>query len=478
MNRRSFLYNAAIGTGAVLLWNSCAGAPSTQDRDTLKEIKTIWEKEPSDPADVQRLKDILLPWHGALDDEIRDEAVRALAIQADLFVIPTYKEAFLRYRKDRKFLENFIPLLALNFTVNPEGRVKIIYFLWHLSTPLTSSKTLDLPYSSIAQAEAVYRFLGNVSFRAYLMKLHNVQTAAHRSGDQISDERKCLVHLGEIDPSLKEYAVTPENINLWQAELASGNDTDKIIALRNLHRVYFIKGEKLLGLLKNGSLEFQKAIVPVLGNNFALTPEIQTVLVDYLESTDSDLVVAAAKALRFKENLPAKEIVKILKQHRKRDPELGQQLDDILLSTLVSEDVALAEVFATLVWNILSIDSNKKKDKIKRINEIRIWYWRLSNNRKEHANYPYVRLEGMNSFVYSSDIRYERNKRNERLRLAMPSMPYDIQDMFIAFLRQIPAIAGASENYYDDRLAHDLKDLEKIYEELRLKGDSILFRKK
>jgi len=93
VNRRSFLYRAAVGAGAVLLWNSCAGTPSAKDRDTLKEIKAIWEKEPSDPADVDRLKEIMLPWRGEENTEIVVEAARALALHASFFVIPIYKES-------------------------------------------------------------------------------------------------------------------------------------------------------------------------------------------------------------------------------------------------------------------------------------------------------------------------------------------------------------------------------------------------
>lgn len=48
-----------------------------------------------------------------------------------------------------------------------------------------------------------------------------------------------------------------------------------------------------------------------------------------------------------------------------------------------------------------------------------------------------------------------------------------IQNLFIAFLRQIPAIASPTERHYEDRFAHDLKDLREIYEELSSRG--ILF---
>jgi len=118
-----------------------------------------------------------------------------------------------------------------------------------------------------------------------------------------------------------------------------------------------------------------------------------------------NLVIAAAKALRFKENLPAKKIVKILERNRKKNPILGQQLDDILLSTLVSEDAALADVFAALVWNMFISEPNNKKDEMKRINEIRIWYWRLSLNRKDHG-YSYGISSDMPILEYRSDISY------------------------------------------------------------------------
>jgi hypothetical protein len=226
-------------------------------------------------------------------------------------------------------------------------------------------------------------------------------------------------------------------------------------------------------MLKNASLKLQKAIVPLLGNNIAFTPEIQAVMLNYLDGKNDHLIIAAAKALRFKENLPAKDIATILERHRKRDPALGQQLDDILLSTLVSEDGALADIFTALVKNIFITKPVNKMDQMMRINEIRIWYWRLSINRNQYATYPYSKSSDMDILEYSGDIRYERNNRNDRIRLAMSSAPPDIQDLFIAFLRQIPAIAGPTEKHYEDRFAHDLKDLREIYEELSSRG--ILF---
>jgi hypothetical protein len=481
VNRRSFFYGAAVSAGAVLLWNSCAGTSATQDRDPLKEIKAIREKEPSDPADVQRLKDILLPWHGAPSTEVQLEAARALALHADFFVIPTYKEVFLRYRGSTTFLEHFIPLLALNYTVNPAARLKILYFLYNLSVRLTPKKTLNLSDSAIEQATSAFRFLGNIAFRNYIIKLNEALTEAHQDRSVAAYQQELQYLIGELYPpflNVRLGGISTERfpdtkvIESWRAQLSSGSDEDKINALINLHRVSFLYFEPLLGMLKNASLELQRAIVPILGNNIAFTPDIQSVMLNYLDDKDDHLVIAAAKALRFKENLPAQDILKIMERHRKRDPALGQRLDDILLSTLVSEDAALADVFAVLVWNMFNTESSNKKDKIKRIIEIRIWYWRLSNNRKDHASYPCGPSEIVN-LEYKSDFRYERNNRNHRAQLAMPSVPYDIQDLFIAFLRQIPAIASPTEKHYEDRFAQDLKDLREIYEELSSRG--ILF---
>jgi len=198
--------------------------------------------------------------------------------------------------------------------------------------------------------------------------------------------------------------------------------------------------------------------------------QVINLMMNYLDGKNDNLVVAAAKALRFKENLPAKKIVDILDRHRKREPLLGQQLDDILLSTLVSEDDALADVFAALTWNLFKTDPDNKKDKILRINEIRIWYWRLSNNLRDRG-YPYGKNSNLDNLIYvSGDIRDEPNNRNDRVRQAMPSVPYDIQNLFITFLRQIPAITGHTERHYEDRFAHDLKDLREIYEKLSSSG--------
>ena len=473
LNRRSFLYNTAVGAGAVLLWNGCAGAPSTQDRDTLKEIKAIWEKEPSDPKDALILRDILLPWMGAPDDEIRDEAVRALALLSDISVFPTYKELFRRHYADSTFVRNIIPLFALNYTVNPAARGSLLFAMYTLSTqiaPRATAKPLDLPDWAKAQANTALQFLGNVSLRGNYIKYYKARTSVNRSDIAVEELRS---RIEAIDPSFKEQVLKAGNITLWRAQLSSDNDEDKIRALRNLHRLFFVKSKLLLGMLKNASLKLQEAIIPLLGNNFAFTPEIVDVMLNYLDGKNDNLVVAAAKALRFKENLPAKKIAKILERHRKGDPILGQQLDDILLSTLVSEDAALEDVFAALVWNMSKTEPDNKKDKIMRLNEMRIWYWRLSNNGMDRG-YPIGKSNDTDCLVYeSSDTRDEPNNRNDRVRLAIPSVPYDIQNLFIAFLRQIPAITGPTEKHYEDRFARDLKDFQEIRELLSSNG--ILF---
>ena len=472
VNRRSFLYNAAVGAGAVLLWNGCAGAPSTKDRDTLKEIKAIWEKEPSDPKDALILRDILLPWQGAPGDEIRDEAVRALAPLSDISVFPTYKELFRRNYQDPTFVKNIIPLFAINYTVNPAARGNLLFALYTLSTQIApkATKPVDLPDWAKAQANSALQFLGNVSLRGFLAKYYKARTSTHRS--EIA-EKEFLSIIAAIDPSFEGPSLQSENRELWKVQLSSGSDEDKISAIKSLHRLSFAGSKLLLGMLKNASLKLQEAIVPILGNNLALTPEIVDVMLNYLDGKNDNLVVAAAKALRFKENLPAKKIVEILERHRKGDPILGQQLDDILLSTLVSEDAALEDVFAALVWNMSKTEPDNKKDKIMRLNEMRIWYWRLSNNCMDRV-YPIGKASDTDGLVYeSSDTRDEPNNRNDRVRLAMPSVPYDIQNLFIAFLRQIPAITGPTEKHFEDRFAHDLKDLQEIYEELNARG--ILF---
>ena len=70
-------------------------------------------------------------------------------------------------------------------------------------------------------------------------------------------------------------------------------------------------------------------------------------------------------------------------------------------------------------------EPDNKKDKIMRLNEMRIWYWRLSNNCMDRV-YPIGKASDTDGLVYeSSDIRDEPNNRNDRVRLAMPSVPYD-----------------------------------------------------
>jgi len=67
---------------------------------------------------------------------------------------------------------------------------------------------------------------------------------------------------------------------------------------------------------------------------------------------------------------------------------------------------------------------------------------------------------------YRSDTIYERNNRNDRFRLAMPSVPTHIQDLVIKLLRQIPLISSPEEPFPEAIVANDLRDLQDISEQL------------
>ena len=179
------------------------------------------------------------------------------------------------------FLNHFIPLLAINYTVNPAARLHIIYFLYRLSVqiaPQATAKPVYLSNSAKAQANSALQFLGNIALRGYLIKYHNAQTSPHRSEDQRIAEKEFLSGIEAIDSSFKGLPLAPENTDLWRAQLASGSDEDKITALGNLHRIAFLDSKLLLGMLKNASLKLQKTIVPILGNNAMLLPKIGTIV--------------------------------------------------------------------------------------------------------------------------------------------------------------------------------------------------------
>lgn len=200
VNRRSFFQRVAIGAGAAFLWNSCAWTESNRERDIKNAIKTIWEKEPSDPEDIKLLKDILLPWSGQPSADITIEASRALALHADFFVIPTYKEVFLKNFRNETFLKNFIPLLAFNYTVNPPGRLKIIYFLYNLSLKIEQRRGLNLSNSAIEQATSAFQFLGNIAIRNYLIKLNIAMTVPHQDKSVIAYQHDLQHLIGEVYP--------------------------------------------------------------------------------------------------------------------------------------------------------------------------------------------------------------------------------------------------------------------------------------
>ncbi len=471
VNRRSFLYRVAAGAAAVLLGNSCAGAPSAKDRDTLKEIKTIWDKEPSDPADVDRLKEIMLPWGGEESIEIVVEAERALALHNHFFVIPTYVELMRKWYANPAFVRNLIPSLAFNFIVSPAARLKHVFFLWRLAdqlAPRATLKVISLDDREKEQAKDASRFWGAAWLQLGYHLLSKAQKGLILNSGRIEQLQS---NIQDIDPSFKPIQFPSDDAATLREELNRATSDKEIIeALRKLHTKKFILHERLLPMLKNASPELVKVIVAILGSNLAFTVEIEDVMLDYLAGSDGELVVAAAKALRFKENLPAKKIAKILEQHRKKNPALGQQLDDILLSTLVSEDDALKDVFAALIWNMFNTEAVNKADKFRRLNEIRIWYWRLSINRK-NIGYRYSVHNDMDILEYNWPETNENNNRNVRVRLAMPEVPADIQEFVIKFLRQFPAFVNPGDplsREQEEQLVRDEQQLQHINNMLRL----------
>ena len=186
---------------------------------------------------------------------------------------------------------------------------------------------------------------------------------------------------------------------------------DRILALLNWDEVerwprepaYF---DILTKMLDNEPPEMKRVIVAILGSSWtaSIYPAMQTRLVGYLlESSDYESVLAAAKALRFRDGLPVDDILKMLEQEK--DENIRQQLGDILLSSLGSP-----KTFWHLVRSFYITDPKNVEVKKRRADEMRIWYLRLGD------------------------------KGDDVVRQAIPSTPRNIQDMVIEWLQDISKI--------------------------------------
>jgi len=271
----------------------CAGVQTTQGNDTLTAIRAIMNKEPNDPADVKRLEAILLPWAGERNIEIVVEAARALALHADFFVIPIYTQLFKLWHNNSSFVRYFTSFLAFNFTVNPASRLKILYFMYRIAVqlapkvhPADKIKHEYLPDWAKAQANAATGFWGNVGLRGWYIKLRNAQLAVHRNPTSINT---FLEYIQAIEPSFIAQTFTSEDKDSLKTQMASGNDKDKISALRKLHETTFVDAQLLLSMLKNASYELEEAIIPLIGNNLAFTPEIEDIMLNYLDGNNNNL---------------------------------------------------------------------------------------------------------------------------------------------------------------------------------------------
>jgi hypothetical protein len=169
------------------------------------------------------------------------------------------------------------------------------------------------------------------------------------------------------DPEKRIFAL----LSLDEGSIDGRIDQDDCDLVRELSNIILSQGFE--------RHEVKRVALSIIGSYPELSPDEQNMLVKHLlENTENDLVLSAARGLRFRNNLPAEKILYFLSEKKKEDAQLGQYLEDLLLSSLNSQDA-----FRELVNSLVMTHPKDIKNIRRRAEELRIWYLGLGGNRDQ-----------------------------------------------------------------------------------------------
>jgi hypothetical protein len=185
-----------------------------------------------------------------------------------------------------------------------------------------------------------------------------------------------------------------EKVEDWRQKIESGSPADRNIDWAERINALLCLDERnplpndaddrklLLSMLadKNELPQVKMQVLLIFGSFLPLCPDDISMLVDYLlNNPDNDLVLAAARGLRFRKNLPAKQILNFLEFKKQENEKFGQYLEDLLISSLDSSDAF--KVLVRSISKTILTDSNNRSDIRRRLEELRILYLRCGEAR-------------------------------------------------------------------------------------------------
>lgn len=183
------------------------------------------------------------------------------------------------------------------------------------------------------------------------------------------------------------HAITPKILEKAKIDIFDSNSRDSAL-IKSVHSLLeessFTLEEayrnRLIELLKDSSRgdNLKQTIIAAFGNEPELHSDVQNVLLQFVEQSNDKIVIAAAKALRWKKDVP---IAILLNRWEKTENEEVRIALESSIATIKNQSV-----FFVLMNAIRVCDQNSATyeiDLIRRIDNLKLWYVLLGNERDD-----------------------------------------------------------------------------------------------
>jgi hypothetical protein len=394
---------------------------SIETLEVLNQINEIeqlkWET--LNPKHTEKLLTIL---DNSQDDQVQYTTAEALALRDDQRVFDALVKTYSKLRKGRKSYETteertdikikISKFMVIHYAVCPTARSQIINFLVTI-VPSPSNKLNRFNCYGHWQGLSGADFIGNQALRDLILF---VQKLREWNGDgseidlrKMSEEviigmlpsfPKTLTsgNVNNYDFKMRrQYGLRPERKNwdkITDEDIKIANnvlfekDTDEkalLWAINVLIETYpFISDSKyhsrLIELLNDAkrSDSLKRAIVAVLGSEIALSEDTIDILLRYVNEANEELVIGAAKALRWKQGIPVDPLLNGWKNtnndHVKTEIESA-------LATIPDK-----KVFTHLLKALFQTKFESVTILRRRLDNLKLWYVMIGNERNQIIN--------------------------------------------------------------------------------------------
>lgn len=381
-----------------------------EDREDLVNIQKIkWQT--NDPETT----DWLLSFAGSfMSDDVAFSVAEALALRADPRVFSALSKihGWFEFAKPKGIIQNegrthMAKVMVIHYAVYPPAREEIVSYL---VTSIPLAKGLDKENDfSYWQGFSSAAFIGNESLRELIVRVQYLR-GANSDGTEIHLVRYAQPLIADLLPGFnmtirhghdlyqsfqarrkRNYRTPYKNRqevsdkDVANAEKAILNPTMQDINLEDavaalLERSQFTIEQRyhvrLVELLNNSSIgnKAKRAIIAAFGNDPEMPDDVQRLLLDIITHGDEDLVVGAARALRWKNSVPVDPLIK--RWLATNENEIKFELENALASI---PEPQIAPVLAKAILGI------KPKSNIirlqRRVDNFKLWYVLLGSNR-------------------------------------------------------------------------------------------------